>query len=277
VTDVSVWLDVLAGSHDRLSDLVCELDDEALRGRSYCDDWTIAQVLSHIGSGAEILGKAVDAIVAGEDPPSRDTFPEIWARWNVMGPREVVEAALSSDGELVEDLEHLGDRLEDFEFPLFGGAVRVDAIGLVWVRLSEHALHTWDVAVALDPRALVDHDAVTLLFERLAPAVARLSNPELADVARPFGVRVVTSDPDLRLDLEVGDAVKMARAEGPDGPDGADGPHGASDGAGGSVLHLPAEAFLRLLYGRLDPAHTPGVDALEQSTLDTLRKVFPGF
>lgn len=41
-------------------------------------------------------------------------------------------------------------------------------------------------------------------------------------------------------------------------------------------LQLPAEALLRLFYGRLDPDHTPA-DSAEGIDLDRLRKVFPGF
>ena len=40
-------------------------------------------------------------------------------------------------------------------------------------------------------------------------------------------------------------------------------------------LELPAEAFVRLLYGRLGPDHTPEV-AGDISALDTLRYTFPG-
>ena len=36
----------------------------------------------------------------------------------------------------------------------------------------------------------------------------------------------------------------------------------------------PAEAFARLVYGRLDPEHTPPGD--HGPALDTLRRVFPG-
>ena len=38
---------------------------------------------------------------------------------------------------------------------------------------------------------------------------------------------------------------------------------------------LPAEALCRLVYGRLDPEHTPVVDDAE-GMLHTLRAVFPG-
>ena len=41
-------------------------------------------------------------------------------------------------------------------------------------------------------------------------------------------------------------------------------------------LRLPAEAFLRLVFGRLDPGHTPdSVDGADR--LEELRTVFPGF
>jgi hypothetical protein len=40
-------------------------------------------------------------------------------------------------------------------------------------------------------------------------------------------------------------------------------------------LTMPAEAFIRLVYGPLDPAHTLAV-AGDAATLDQLRHVFPG-
>jgi hypothetical protein len=38
---------------------------------------------------------------------------------------------------------------------------------------------------------------------------------------------------------------------------------------------LPAEAFCRLVYGRLDPDHTPPFSG-DAALLDALRSVFPG-
>lgn len=259
---MSVWLDALAGSHDRLCDLVSELDEAGLREPSYCDDWSIAQVLSHIGSGAEIFGKTVDTVVAGEPPPSRDSFPAIWDRWNAMSPREVRDAALGTDGGFVEKLEHLGDGLEGLEFTLFG-VMHVDAVGLLRVRLSEHALHTWDVAVALDPRALVDPDAVSLLVDRLPHSIGRLGKPERAETPRPYSVQVLTEQPDRAFRLDVGDQITMTPSD--------------EERGDTARLHLPAEAFLRLVYGRLDDAHAPAVGADERAALESLRTVFPGF
>jgi hypothetical protein len=43
----------------------------------------------------------------------------------------------------------------------------------------------------------------------------------------------------------------------------------------GADLRLPAEAFIRLVYGRLDSAHTPPVETAS-TDLDELRRLFPG-
>ena len=56
----------------------------------------------------------------------------------------------------------------------------------------------------------------------------------------------------------------------------ADGAELAADTAGQRPdLALPAEAFCRLIYGRLDPDHTPEV-AGDPALLTTLCAVFPG-
>jgi hypothetical protein len=77
-------------------------------------------------------------------------------------------------------------------------------------------------------------------------------------------VHLVTSSPERRFTLEAADAVTVAAS--PDGEDaGRDTPE----------LRLPAESLIRLVYGRLDPAHTPPVEA-RGVDLDELRRMFPG-
>ncbi len=44
-----------------------------------------------------------------------------------------------------------------------------------------------------------------------------------------------------------------------------------------SEVTMPAEALLRLSYGRLDPAHTPASVTGDPADLDQLRAIFPGF
>jgi MDMPI C-terminal domain len=55
-----------------------------------------------------------------------------------------------------------------------------------------------------------------------------------------------------------------------------DWPEGGTDVPVGE-LSMPAEALLRLAYGRLDPLHTPPSVTGEPADLERLRQVFPGF
>ena len=44
-----------------------------------------------------------------------------------------------------------------------------------------------------------------------------------------------------------------------------------------ATLELPAEAFVRLVYGQLDPDHTPEVKERGAVTVEQLRQILPGF
>ena len=51
---------------------------------------------------------------------------------------------------------------------------------------------------------------------------------------------------------------------------------GAGEPGAQPDLELPAEAFCRLVYGRLDPDHTPAFTGDARGCWTTLRAVFPG-
>jgi len=51
-TDVRDLVATLHTLHDRLAATVVELGPEQLRSRSYDTEWSVAEVLSHLGSGA---------------------------------------------------------------------------------------------------------------------------------------------------------------------------------------------------------------------------------
>src|SRR5580692_12902437 len=78
VTDATPWVRAVRASHDRLAGIVAGLDGDGLRAQSYDTEWSIADVLSHLGSGAEINALYVDAAAAGREPPPRESFPGIW-------------------------------------------------------------------------------------------------------------------------------------------------------------------------------------------------------
>jgi uncharacterized protein (TIGR03083 family) len=255
-TSPDPWIGALQHSHDRLQALVEPLDLASLEQRSYASEWSIAQVLSHLGSGAEIFGLFLESGLTGQDPPGRDAFVPVWNIWNAKDPQAQAADGLRADQATLDQVESLDpEQKAGLRLRMFG--MEVDLTGMARMRLSEHAIHTWDVAVALDPSATVAPDAVGLLIDTVGQLAARSAKPD--GKQRRLGVS--TSDPERHYVLETGDAVSLTESDGEEGlPE----------------LRLPAEAFVRLVYGRLGPHHTPPVEA-DGVDLDELRQLFPGF
>lgn len=251
------WIEALRQSHDRLRAIVEPLGPADVEKPSYASDWSIAQVLSHLGSGAEIFGVVLDAGLAGQAAPGQETNQPIWDKWNARTPAEMAVESLRADEELVERLESLDDTQRALvRLPLFG--MEADLTTVVRMRLGEHAVHSWDIAVALDAAARIAPDCVELLIDTLGQISAWAGRP--GEVQLTF--RVSTTSPERQFLLRAADG-KVTLAE-----------YGGE--AGLPELRLPAEAFIRLVYGRLDPAHTPQVEA-DGIELDDLRQIFPGF
>ncbi len=268
-TDAQEWISAIRASHERLDNLARRLDAESLRRRSYCDEWTIAQVLSHLGSGAEISMLMIDAAIGGS-PATNDEWQAIWARWDAKEPEQQAADYQVADERLVNRWESLQpDELRVFQAEL--GPWKLSAADSAGMRLSEHVVHSWDVEVALEPSATLPVDASGLLLTRM-PFMAGIAGKADRWSGDPVRLRIQVTDPSEQLLLEIGEKVELVS------PKGAEGGGAAGETAADGELVMPAEAFIRLLYGRLDPAHTPAeVSATGRIGLEELRKVFPGF
>lgn len=256
-----VWIDALRRSHDRLAGLVQSLTPDQLRDQSYCSEWSVAQVLSHLGSGAEIALLGMPGALGEAEPVGRDEFGPVWEKWNAKSPQEQASDAVAMDERYVGTLERLtDDQLGRMTVSFLG--MQFDCVGIIRLRLGEHTMHTWDVAVYRDPDAVLSAVAVTLLIDNVAQSLApRLGKP----LGEPFAVRITTSDPDRDYLLAADEPVSMTDWPGEDAAPEV--PH----------LQMPAEALLRLAYGRLDAAHTPATVSGDRAALDKLRAIFPGF
>lgn len=251
-------LAALRHSRDHLAAVVGSLTGDEVERPSY-HSWSIAQVLSHLGSGAEIFQLRLAAGFPGGASPSDDEIRPIWDRWNAKPPREQVRDALVADDELVAALTDAAAKDDgSWRLDLFGS--EQDLAGLVQMRLGEHALHTWDVAVALDPTAVLPDDATALVVDRLDALVAWTGRPQPG-----LQVRVETTGAERAFLLaETGERAALTTTG------------RARAGTDVPTLRLPAEAFVRLVYGRLDTEHTPGSVQADGLDLDDLRKAFPG-
>jgi uncharacterized protein (TIGR03083 family) len=253
-------LAALRRCHNELAARVGGLGEADLTCRSYCTDWSVAQVLSHLGSGAEIALAQLQAARAGTTPLGPDGFRAVWARWDACPPRQQAAAFAQAVPRLHDAVDALGDA-ERRELRPYVHLGHVDLPLFLAFRLVEQSLHAWDVHVVFEPATGVDAEAVGLLVD-LLPLGAGLADAAVLGALAPARVAVETSDPAQRFVLDLGVQARLCPAEG---------------GAASGSLRLPAEALVRLVTGRLDPAHTPaGTCAEGRPSLDELRRLYPG-
>lgn len=259
VTDLDTRIiDSLRRHHVVLAVAIADLNDAQLGGASGAEEWTIADVLSHMGSGAEIMLVPLQAAIDGS-PQAESDKQAVWDRWNAMSPRDQATGFLEHDARLLETVEALSSDQRS--------ALRVD-LGFLpepmslevadGMRLNEVAQHVWDVRVGLDAAAILDPEAAEILLELFSGELGFLlgftSKTDVLTEPTEVAIR------DYSLVIENDISLKTAPMS----------PTAAFDG--------PLESAVRLMGGRLKPEHTPvGVQVTGNVTIDELREVFPGF
>jgi uncharacterized protein (TIGR03083 family) len=251
---VSNGLQALHNSVEHLKELADGMDPEYYISSAYPSEWTIADTFSHLGSGAVIGKQGFENSITGREPdPTFNT--SVWDEWNAKDPADQISGCLQSDAAFLAVLEGATEEERD-AFRMNLGPFVFDFAGLIGLRLGEHVLHTWDVEVPFSPEATLPSDAADAILDNLQFVAARAAKPN--GVVRDVTIR--TSEPVRTFTLAIkGDSVELVETP--------------LDGA--VDLEIPAEAFVRLVYGRLDPGHTP--DSVSGDVLELLRGVYPGF
>jgi uncharacterized protein (TIGR03083 family) len=244
----------LADSVTRLRELVAAFDTDGLESPSYDPGWSVADVLSHLGSGAVLMVRRLEAALGGAPLPD-DVAQPVWDEWNAKSARAKADDALEEDERFLKAFGGVSEtERAQIEFPF--GPLSVSFETAAGLRLNEHALHTWDIEVMSDAEAVLPADAAGVIVDNLG-LIGRFA-------AKPTGaereVRIRTNHPVRHF------TVRLT-------PESAELLDGDADVA--PDLELPAEAFCRLVYGRLDPDHSPPVRA-NGEVLELLRGVFPG-
>jgi uncharacterized protein (TIGR03083 family) len=247
------YIEALRSSVDRLHGLTAAMTDADVTKQAYPTEWTIADVLSHLGSGAVIMQRRLEDALAGNDTPD-DFAPGVWETWNAKTHQGKRDDALNADAALLARVDAVTyDQRVAFSFSM--GPMNFGFEQFVAMRLNEHAFHTWDIEVTDDPAATIPAVVADLVVDNL-DLIARFT-------ARPTGtttsISVATTDPARGFTIDLApESVTFGTRPVPVAAD----------------VELPAEAFGRLVYGRLDADHTPPGD--HGPELDVLRQVFPG-
>ena len=251
----------LRSEHDTLAGVVSALSPEQLTGPSGASEWTVADVLSHLGSGAEITLAGLRAALGEAEAPGPDFNQGVWDRWNARAPQDQAAGWVESDAALVTALEAIPqDRHDDLTVSIGFLPEPLSLASFAAMRLSEVSPHVWDVRAGTDPAAALAEPSTALLAEHLDGGLGFLlgfiGKPQAA--GEPAVIEISKTPYRIVLD----DTVRFT----------TEAPPVTATFAG------PLESALRLIYGRLTPEHTPaGVDVAGNVSLDQLRAVFPGF
>jgi uncharacterized protein (TIGR03083 family) len=252
---VSERLNALGESVAHLYDVASDIQPIDYTASAYPSEWTIADTMSHLGSGAVIGTRRIEDFVAGRNAEP-DFNQSVWDLWNAKAPADQVGDALVSDRQYLEALEAMTEEQRS-EYRMSLGPMSFDFDGAVGLRLGEHVLHTWDVEVSFEPDATLPADASGLILDRINFLVGRTAR--LAGDERQISIRTIEPERSFTLRL-TGDSAELVEE-----------PHD-----GRVDLEIPAEALVRLFYGRLDEAHTS--ESLRNNDVITyLRGVFRGF
>lgn len=256
------WLAALHASSQRLADTVGALSEHELQQPSKAGRWSIAQVLSHLGSAAEICTTLLQRGIAGETTgPRREELEPVWKRWNALSPHAQREAWLAADARhlrLLGSLQTPQPQQQPVIVPYFAGLLEVPAYA--GYRLSEQSVHAWDIEAALDPRATIPAPETQLLWQRLDLVATRFRDGDTLTRLAPAQLALPLTEPATDMLLDLGAELHLYPCE-PAEPAG--------------VLTGTAEAVLRLVYGRHQP--TDNVQVTGAVTLDDLTSLFPGF
>jgi uncharacterized protein (TIGR03083 family) len=253
----------LRTGQDRLAKFVSNLDEGDLAKRSGAVDWDVSQVLSHLGSGAEISQNTIRSATAGEANPGAEPHQAIWDRWDASSRRERADGFLRESEALTVLYESLDEATRNgLRIDLGFMPEPVDVAVVARMRLNELTLHGWDVFVAFDDHATLPSEATAELLHGEPDMLGRISKPDQLE-GRSAVIEVTTTAPDSLFTLNLGERISTV-LEAPKDPDG--------------TLVLPAEAWLRLVAGRLAHDHTPRDVLLTGATdLDLFRRIFAGY
>ena len=89
-------LAVLTAAQDRLAAAVQPLPPERLTGPAYPTEWSITQVMSHLGLKSEFSVSTLGPDWPGGAGPRPERFQRIWNAWNAKAPDQQVADSISA-------------------------------------------------------------------------------------------------------------------------------------------------------------------------------------
>ena len=225
-----------------IADWARGLDAAGWEAPSWCEGWSARDVIAHLAEGHDRFGLQLRAGLAGGPVPAFSEEERTARREQLKeqtSTNELVAALEERTAQFFGDIAALADGdLTRPAMPL--GNRQFSALRIAQLRLNELVLHRWDLMAPRQPDATASPTGVALVLDyvlgRLDPLAQRDALTNMKAV-----YRCVLTDGDRRtVDLVCRDGTVRALMDGQEQVD--------------VTLHLPAEALLRLVWGRLSLA-----------------------
>lgn len=247
---------------ERFSRYLEALDAGGWVEQSYCSDWLVYQVVSHIGSGSRIGGLRIAAWVGGGPAVTRESMQQIWGHFDSLKPEDMYASYADAVKDYLATEARTPDEAGMQEVEGFAGRRPMYAyqLGRTW----ELALHCWDVYVTRDRAARLNADAVSLLAANLQFMNLPLDKERAAGLSalNPVAFHLTDSGCSYTLDVTA-ERPRVTRAESP--------------GEGPLVIEGPDEEVIRFVAGRhFVPGARPELRVSKGSAQDlaSLRRAF---
>ncbi len=247
---------------ERLNGYLRAMDANGWVEQSYCTDWQIYQVVSHIGSGSRIGGLRLAAWVGGGPAVTRETMQQIWGHFDSLAPDQMLASYTQAVGDYLAAESRTPDEAGLQEVDGFAGKRPLYAYQLA--RTWELACHSWDIYVSRDRSARLDPAAVSLLAANLQNINLPVDRERASALAglNPVAFHLTDSGGWYTLDVTA-ERPRVARAE--------------SEGAAPLVIEGPDEEIVRFVSGRhFVPGARPKLKVSQGSAEDLakLRRAF---
>ena len=235
---------------ERLSQYFQTLSADQWSTQSACDAWENHDVVAHLCMAIDLFSANISRGAQGDSAPPEGAPPAgpdaLAARMAANAQRAVATRQELGDqllphfasqcGRLAEALSGLSP--EDWDKPCYHPAAIISVGAYVDLRLTEMAVHEWDIRSRIQPSAQVSSDALPAVFDLLPKfVVGRLYRPGQSITETTVFRFNLTGLVAGAYDITVGDgATRMAAA-------------GAEPAA--VTVGCDAETFALLAYGRL--------------------------
>jgi uncharacterized protein (TIGR03083 family) len=230
----------------QLEQFLCTLSPEDWQRPSACDRWQVADVVAHLaGFGlAERITQGLQGDLAPPQgqPPIGTLDEDAFRAWIAQGStavrvrlgEQLLSAFIATNARLDQVVAAL--RPQDWEtrchHPMGAEPVRT----LIDVRITELAMHGWDIRSRFDPQATLSTDSLPALCHTIPRAVRRAFRPD-ASRSTPVRYRFAVADPAQTIQ-----DIVLSREGGRCEP--------ASDGKADVTFRCTVDTYVLVIFGR---------------------------